>query len=203
VRTLWLIRHAQTAWNATGRIQGHTDVGLNAVGQQAACSWRLPVDASEWFVSPLSRAQQTAAAMAADPVTVIPALTEMNWGVWEGQSLAQLRAQLGDAMRINEDAGLDFRPDAGESPREVQARLREWYLTLDRTGPDVAVVTHKGVIRALLAEASGWDMRGKSPGRWQFDGFAHAVCIDSSGALSVGTINLSLQGPFGAGSAAS
>ena len=53
-----------------------------------------------------------------------PRLVEMAWGEWEGRRLADLRAELGDAMIENEARGLDFRPPGGESPRDVQERLK-------------------------------------------------------------------------------
>ena len=53
-----------------------------------------------------------------------PRLIEMAWGAWEGRRLSELRAELGDLMRENEERGLDFRPPDGESPRDVQNRVR-------------------------------------------------------------------------------
>src|SRR3546814_19841125 len=61
----------------------------------------------------------------------------------------------------NEARGLDFRPPGGESPRDVQDRLRPLLAELADAGEDVVAVSHKGVLRALYALASGWDMRGK------------------------------------------
>ena len=51
--------------------------------------------------------------------------------------LADLRAELGPAMAENEARGLDFRPPGGESPREVQARLKPFLA--DLAAPTVAV----------------------------------------------------------------
>jgi len=59
--------------------------------------------------------------------------------------------------------GLDLRPPGGESPRDVQVRLLTWLDDNAARAPRAIVVTHKGVIRAALALASGWDMRCKPP----------------------------------------
>src|SRR3546814_16815565 len=66
-----------------------------------------------------------------------------------------------DLMAANEARGLDFRPPGGESPRDVQDRLRPLLAELADAGEDVVAVSHKGVLRALYALASGWDLRGK------------------------------------------
>jgi len=65
-------------------------------------------------------------------------------------------------MAANEARGLDFRPDGGESPRKVRARLESLLADL-AAGPDAILVTHKGVIRAAVSLATGWDMTAKPP----------------------------------------
>ena len=62
-----------------------------------------------------------AAAAVVSPVE--PRLVEMDWGDYEGYTLAELRAARGVDLAANEARGLDFRPPGGESPRDVQARL--------------------------------------------------------------------------------
>ena len=66
-------------------------------------------------------------------------------------------------MRENEDRGWDFRPPGGESPREVLSRVRPWLAEVAMRGEPTLAVTHRGVIRVVLAEALGWDLRGKPP----------------------------------------
>ena len=65
-------------------------------------------------------------------------------------------------MAENEARGWDFRPEGGESPREVLARVRSWLAEL--SAPTLAI-THRGVIRAIYATAAGWDLRGKPPAK--------------------------------------
>jgi len=45
----FIVRHGQTEWNATGRVQGHTDIGLSERGRQQACAMarrlaQVPID---------------------------------------------------------------------------------------------------------------------------------------------------------------
>jgi probable phosphoglycerate mutase len=88
-----------------------------------------------------------------------------------------------------EAAGLDFRPPGGESPREVQARLRPLLARIVQDGTPVAAVAHKGVIRALFALATGWDMRAKPPQRLAEDA-VHLFEIDRTGTPAVCRLNL-------------
>ena len=167
---LALLRHAETAWSAEGRIQGRSDPPLSEAGRAALGTVRMP-DACRGMrvvTSPLARCVETAALLGAPDASREPRLAEMSWGKWEGRRLEDLRAELGATMRENEARGLDFRPDGGESPREVLARVREWLAEL--SGPTLAI-THRGVIRAVLAEATGWDMRGKPPAKLDWNAF--------------------------------
>ena len=68
-------------------------------------------------------------------------------------------------MAANEARGLDFRPPGGESPREVCARLQALLGELAADPRPVVAVCHKGVMRAALVLATGWDMRGRPPMR--------------------------------------
>lgn len=186
---LALIRHAPTAWSATGRLQGRADVPLDP---STLPDWRLPValDGFRVVTSPLVRAVDTARVLGVD-AEIEPLLTEMDWGAWEGETVAGLRERLGAAMTGAEAEGLDFRPPGGESPRDVQARLAPLLHYLAERGEPTAAITHKGVIRAVFAEATGWDMLGKPPGRLSWDA-AHLFRLDREGKPTVERLNIPL-----------
>ncbi len=174
MRELYLIRHGYTAWNLERRIQGQTDVPLSPEGVAQVRRWQLPNEArrAAWYVSPLSRTRETARLLGITPVATVDALIEMDWGEWTGRRIADLRAELGETMAANERRGLDFRPSGGESPREVARRLGNWLTSLPDTGPPVGAITHKGVIRAAISLATGWDMTAD-----------HGTKLDRDGAL--------------------
>ncbi|HEX6136794.1 MAG TPA: histidine phosphatase family protein [Casimicrobiaceae bacterium] len=161
------LRHASTAWNEQGLMQGRRDVPLSASGRAEAAGWRLPLEDDEpaaWLASPLARAAETASIMSGSAPRLVPELIEMDWGTWEGQSLPELRARLGCAFTRNERRGLDFRPPGGESPRDVMTRVARWLDGIGGHDPGPLVaVTHNGVLRAMLALATGWDMTCKAP----------------------------------------
>lgn len=173
-----MIRHGPTVWNARGRIQGRADVGLSSHGRAEVAKWRLPVPWAEarLLSSPLRRARDTAALLTGRAPIVDDRLIEMDWGRWQGRRLAELRAETPGAMAANEARGLDFRPPGGESPREVCARLEELFAELAVDPRPAVVVCHKGVIRAALALATGWDMRSKPPLRLPYHGGCIVAC---------------------------
>jgi broad specificity phosphatase PhoE len=183
-----LLRHGDTAWSAAGRIQGRRDVPLSDAGRAALAEFRLPAPCREMRIvtSPLSRCTETAALIGAADAPCDERLVEMSWGEWEGRVLAELRAELGEPMRVNEARGWDFRPTGGESPREVLTRAQGWLRDCDC--PTLAV-THRGVIRAMFAAATGWDLRGAPPAKldWQA---VHLFRIGTGGAPAVEALNM-------------
>jgi probable phosphoglycerate mutase len=188
------IRHASTEWNAAGRMQGRRDVALSPAGRDEAMRWRLPADLHEpldWIASPLLRAIDTATLLRGMPPRAEPALIEMDWGAWEGCRLADLRDDHADAFVRNEERGLDFRPPGGESPRDVIARITGWLATIDARDRPIVAITHNGVLRALLAMATGWDMTGKPPVRLR-SGTLHRFDLRGDGSLALIQCNVPL-----------
>jgi probable phosphoglycerate mutase len=119
-------------------------------------------------------------------------LIEMSFGEWEGRTLGALRSTHGQAMAELEDRGLDFRAPGGESPRDVQRRLTPWLEEIGARDADVLAITHKGVIRALYAVASGWDMRMKPKDRLTNDAI-HVFAIDAEARLRIECMNVALR----------
>ena len=191
------LRHGPTCWNPQHRLQGRRDLPLSRFGQAMVRSWTLPHQwhSYRWCTSPLKRACETAEILAETDVPIEPRLVEMHWGQWEGRTLNELRAERGLAMQIDEAKGLDLRPPDGESPRDVCARLRLWLNSLCVAEEDRwLAITHKGVIRALLALATGWDMRSKPPVKLRWDR-AHSFYLQQDRRLSLGAINIALTPP--------
>lgn len=162
-----MIRHAMTAWNEAGRIQGRTDVPLSERGRLALAGCRLPARFESYRVhsSPLARAVETAALLGLGTPVLDRRLMEMHWGEWEGETRASVAMADARGVARNEARGPDFRPPGGESPREVQGRIVDWARSVTRSRSNVVAITHKGVIKATLGLARGWDLTGKSPVR--------------------------------------
>jgi len=156
------MRHGHTAWNRAGRIQGSTDEPLDEQARKHLASLRLPegLDGVAVMSSPLLRAIETARIVFHREPAVVPELGEMDWGRWEGQCGLDLLADDNSGYRHIEEWGWDYRPPGGETPRCVSERLQPWLAGL--SGVAVAV-THIGVMRVLLARATGWNFEGSPP----------------------------------------
>ena len=191
---LGLLRHGLTQWNLDGRLQGRADPPLCAAGVQALQGMRLPkaFAAARVYVSPLARARETAALLGLGEILVEPRLVEMDWGDFEGRSRAEIAATGGADFAANEARGLDFRPPSGESPRDLQARLSPWLADVAARAEAAVAITHKGVIRALMAQAYAWNMVGKAPFRIDWRA-VQALRVDDRGRPHPGALNIGLE----------
>lgn len=148
-----LLRHFPTDWNGEARLQGRADRPLTAEGRARLAGLRLPApwDGADLVASPLSRARETAEALAGGrPVRIEPALVEQDWGAWEGRRSADLLAEPGSGFVPTHRLGWDERPPGGETRAELWARVAPVLAGLAR--PTV-LVSHKGVMRVLLTLA--------------------------------------------------
>jgi len=187
------IRHGLTEWNKEHRIQGLRDEPLSPEGRAALRGLGPPdrLARARWMVSPLMRAVETAELLGLDAIPE-PLLVETDWGEWEGRTVHELRSADPEGMAENEQKGLDFRPPGGESPRDVQGRLIDWAEALPETGPGpFGAVTHKGVIRAAVALALGWDMREPAPVKLKWTA-AHILRVTKGGSFEPVELNVPL-----------
>ena len=192
--SLAVMRHAPTAWNHAKRLQGRADIVIDDDARDELQHLALPAAFVGWRVvaSPLARARETARLLTGSDPAIDARLIEMDWGGYEGQSVADLRVQGGAAFIAEEAKGLDFTPPNGESPRQVMARLRPWLAELAARRENTFAVTHKGVMRALLALATGWDMLGKAPVKFRWPAL-HQFEIGNDGAVRLKNANIALD----------
>lgn len=160
---LWLIRHAESTWNAEGRWQGHGDPPLSGRGreQAEALARELAGLGLELVVtSDLARAIETAAPLAralGAPAPRCPGLRELDVGAWTGLTRAQIAARDPDALARFESGADGAAAGGGETRDALARRARSSLADLVTRSPQrrIAVVTHLGVIRALAGRALG------------------------------------------------
>jgi probable phosphoglycerate mutase len=198
---LALLRHGPTDWNREHRLQGHSDLPLGANARAALENWRLPdwTATCDWLASPLRRSIETAEILhrrvgATQPLGIEPRLIEMNYGAWEGRRLSDLRLEFDREMAELESRGLDFRAPGGESPRDVQARLRPWLAEVGANGKTTLAIAHKGIIRAVYALASGWTMTAEAPDKLRMDAL-QLFAVSRDGSIAVERLNLPVVVP--------
>ncbi|MEP9378577.1 histidine phosphatase family protein [Aquabacter sp. CN5-332] len=162
---LFLVRHGETDWNIAGRLQGRRDITLNSLGRaQAAQVGRVlnqvtgDVRTLTYVSSPLSRAVETmrilrtALDLPASEFAQDHDLAELSFGRWEGHTWPELRQRYSTHVRARDLDPWGFVPPDGESYATLSERA---VAAVDRIPGDAVVVTHGGVIRALLHAKAG------------------------------------------------
>ena len=195
--TIHLLRHGQTDANANDPpiLQGQGDYPLNEVGRGQAdrvSSALATRPLAAVYASPLSRATETAAAVAGPhglTVEAVPALKEIDVGEWEGLSWDDVLTR--DAQRYAKvmKNGGDTAYPGGESYPDVAARCLPPLLELAgrHAGREIAVVAHRVVNRCVIATLLGLDMR-RSKDLPQ-DNTARNVLAGDASRLKVVTVN--------------
>ncbi|MDB5982241.1 MAG: phosphoglycerate mutase [Pseudomonas sp.] len=166
-KTLYLIRHGETDWNAQKRLQGRKDIPLNALGRRQAAEaglclkWLLGEASHVDFVaSPLLRTRETMSilrecmGLPAEDYRHDQRLLEIDFGDWEGLTWAEIEAQQPLLHSAREADPFGFIVPNGENYPMVFERITSALASLQR---DTVVVAHAGVLRAVLALLGGVD----------------------------------------------
>jgi len=157
-----LVRHGQTSTTGVtlpGRAPGlHlAEKGREEATDVAGRIARLP-RVTAVYASPLERAQETAAPIAAAaglPVTTQPGLLECDYGAWTGLALKDLRRK--PEWKVVQRYPSGFRFPGGESFTEMQTRMTGTLarLVANHPGQTVVVVSHADPIKTAVAHALG------------------------------------------------
>lgn len=155
-RTLYLVRHGQTESSQRKAYSGRSDIALTADGREQAREVARQLSGAgidAVFTSPLSRARDTAQAIAGAtgaPLTVDERLTEIDYGGFEGLDRAAASARFGAAFdRWREDPfgspvpGMEPLPAALERARAATADALA-------AGEQPVIVGHQGILRIVL-----------------------------------------------------
>jgi ribonuclease H / adenosylcobalamin/alpha-ribazole phosphatase len=175
-----LVRHGETALTAQGRYSGRGDVPLSDQGEAQAMAAAGRVagiarDVAAVVTSPLSRCTRTAELIAAElggvDVTVMPDLTECDFGEWEGLTFAEVRERWPDAMAAWLGS-TRVAPPGGESFEAVAKRAQAAMGAVLRAYPSevVVVVSHVSPIKLILRDALAAS-----------DAFLHRLYLDTAG----------------------
>lgn len=156
-----LIRHGVTLWNVEARIQGISDVELSPEGLRQAelLAKNFPFDKVDAvYSSDLSRAKNTAKFVADKfnlPVQTTSALREVDFGIWEGKSFAELEKYEADTLKIFHTKPDELRLNRAETFQQAQARamneIKKIIAYHESDGESrVVAVAHGSINRAIL-----------------------------------------------------
>lgn len=142
-KEFFFVRHGQTDWNVLGKIQGHTDIPLNAMGKQEAKELAEVLKETQFDIcvsSDLARAAETAQILIEGrsiPHAQDARLREISHGVLEGMQWQEYRKML-----------IEQKLDLVEKRSAVIERV--FSLLEEIVHESVLVVTHGGLIRSVL-----------------------------------------------------
>ena len=160
-RRIVLVRHGETTYNATGRMQGQLDTELSEVGIAQAKAAALEIagwNVSAVISSDLKRAVHTAELLSAGwdvDVQTDPRLRETRLGEWTGASHAEIdRDYPGQRVYWRHDP--EWAPPGAETRLEVASRAHQLVEELMESDifdrGTVVLVAHGGTIGALTAQ---------------------------------------------------
>jgi probable phosphoglycerate mutase len=161
-----LLRHFPTSWNREHRFQGQVDIPLTDESRQQLSGLALPApwDTARIIASPLSRADETASILARGrAVAHDPRLIEISFGEWEGLHGVDLLADPESGYVNVEDWGWHRRAPGGECPWDVWQRVRPALAEIAAGDAPVLLITHRALMRVILARAWGWNYDSPEP----------------------------------------
>ena len=160
-----LARHGETDWNAAARIQGASDIPLNARGERQAYELGAKLidmggAAPDYiYASPLGRAARTAeiigGMMGIRPI-IAPALRELSFGEWEGCTWEEIGERWPREFAAYTADRENYAPPGVESYADMLSRAGPFVDSLRRAeGTAALCVCHSAVMRGLLAREQG------------------------------------------------
>jgi broad specificity phosphatase PhoE len=162
---LLLARHGQTEWHSDNRYVSRTDIGLTETGREQARTLARRAEREKVNLvlsSPLGRALLTAKPAAAacnlEPETD-ERLRELDFGEWEGRTLAEIREEDPESVRRFEESAEHGFP-GGEPLHEGADRVLKVFACLSRShaGETVLVVAHNTLLRLALCRMLGVEL---------------------------------------------
>ncbi len=166
MRRFWFVRHGESVANAEGWLAGFHDADLTPRGVSQARALRADlaeIRPERLLASDLTRARRTAELgfpHAAPRLECHEGLRERNVGAWERVPMRSLRDQ-GHMNTLLTWAG---RPPAGESQRDLAARVLAWLAEHD-DGRETMAFVHGGLIRVVVGLLDGTPV--DQIGRWK------------------------------------
>jgi probable phosphoglycerate mutase len=150
---VYLLRHGETPWAAAGKHTGSSDIALNERGERQARELAprlagLRVD--RVLSSPLQRAHRTAELALPDAAIATDAdLTEWDYGSYEGQTTAAIRAQRPGWSMFRDGC------PGGETLDAVAARADRVIARVRALTGNTLLVAHRDILRIVAVRWTG------------------------------------------------
>lgn len=153
---LILIRHGLTEWNTRKKYCGSTDIGISRKGRKQAARLKARLEKEKIgsvYFSTKRRAIETAKIIFAHAkIYKIAALREMNFGIFEGLTFAQIMRRYPVVYRKWLANPFETVIPGAELLKDLRKRVAKAIKQIisAREGETIAVVCHGGVISAFM-----------------------------------------------------
>ncbi|HIU64671.1 MAG TPA: alpha-ribazole phosphatase [Candidatus Avacidaminococcus intestinavium] len=161
MKNFYLVRHGQTNGNKSFAFQGHTNNPLNETGKKQAeklASYLAKTKFEAIYTSDLIRTVETATPIAKQqdlPIIEIPALKEISFGEWEGQSYDEINHKWPQEVQDFFAKPGEVQICGGESFAEVQTRAwkaMEDIMEESNKEQNILIVSHGGTLRTIICK---------------------------------------------------
>jgi probable phosphoglycerate mutase len=158
-----LVRHGETQGNREGLFRGQADFPLNENGLRQARDLAQALKKYELeavYSSPLSRARVTAELIARShnlKIEMEPGFNNIKLGLWEGVPKDEIAERFPELWELWVTRPEYLQIPEGETLDAVQVRASKALkrIVKEQRGKTLAVVTHRAVLKPLLAWALG------------------------------------------------
>lgn len=163
---LYLIRHGETEWNASSKVQGTTDTKLNEKGilQAELVAKKLAGEnISALYTSSLTRAKQTAGKISEAlklEAKELHNFREICLGPWQGLTIDEIKENYSDHFKIYREKPSEFNMPGAETFLQVAERFCNAVnnIVVDNQDKNIAVVSHGAAIKAAVISILGIDI---------------------------------------------
>ncbi len=158
---IYIVRHGQTVWNASNRLQGRADIELNERGRALAGETGRSLEQTAFdkiYSSPLIRAYETACLIRGYrniPIIRDDRLKELSFGIYEGRNFKELLADTSDPFHyFFERPELYEAPEQGETLEHICGRAAEFMREVVEPQAKelrrIMIVAHGAMNKALM-----------------------------------------------------
>ena len=159
-----LVRHGETDWNVARRLQGHTDIALNAQGlaqaEQMACALKkMNLQFDVLYTSDLQRAAKTTEAIEqlfGVTATTNAALRERHLGALQGLTTNEAPEREPELWQSHLSRNINENLRGGESIQQFSDRIKTALEQIHRQylGKTILLVSHGGTLDMMYRIAS-------------------------------------------------
>ena len=176
MKNLYLIRHGKTEANLHRLYCGSTDLPLSEAGIRELEEKEIRLSGVEFRISGMLRTRQTMGILFGEvPFLVDSRFREVDFGLFEMKSYEQLKDDPAYQAWISGDNEENV-PPGGESGNQMRRRVLDGLEELLTGTEDVALITHGGVIAAIMDHL--FPEQGYSRYQWQpKPGGGYRICF--------------------------